>query len=282
MFLALDMVLFSYTRIPILPAQQPRDQAAYVPLLDPAEARVVTTPYTFADQSMAVHTANAQGYAPIVLGSYTAFTQGSGPGEQCPSFEHAEIDLSDTHLLRLLSVKYIISPWAEAVDLPDYYPRAVWVSRAVLVETSQEAITHARAPDFDPAQVVYVEGEAAVETASVGHSGQARIVSYETQSVTVEVESTSPGWMMLNDVWYPGWEAKVNGDPTRLYRANGTFRAVRVPAGHSIVTMEYHNTYLNLGIGIAVVTLIVMITAWLTQAIRSEVQPTTPSAQADS
>ena len=141
---------------------------------------------------------------------------------------------------------------------------------------------YARAPDFDPAQVVYVEGEAAVETASVGHSGQARIVSYETQSVTVEVESTSPGWMMLNDVWYPGWEAKVNGDPTRLYRANGTFRAVRVPAGHSIVTMEYHNTYLNLGIGIAVVTLIVMITAWLTQAIRSEVQPTTPSAQADS
>ncbi|MBI5347869.1 MAG: hypothetical protein HZB77_00925, partial [Chloroflexi bacterium] len=39
-----------------------------------------------------------------------------------------------------------------------------------------------------------------------------------------------------------------------VYRANGTFRAVRVPSGQHTVFMKYESTYLNLGIWIAAIT----------------------------
>jgi hypothetical protein len=157
------------------------------------------------------------------------------------------------------------------------------VGRAVSVDMQPEAVTRARAPEFDPSQVVYVEGEIVNEgEARADGAGQARIVSYGTQSITLEVEAAAPGWLVLNDVWYPGWEASVNGRPSQVYRANGTFRAVRVPAGRSTVTMTYHSTYLGLGIGIAVVMLAGVIVAGIKQATHSKSRPVAPRVQADS
>jgi len=74
----------------------------------------------------------------------------------------------------------------------------------------------------------------------------------------VLVDSTGEGWFYINDVWYPGWRAWVNGEEAQVYRANGTFRAVRVPSGQSTVFMHYESTYLNLGIWIAVITWLVI------------------------
>jgi hypothetical protein len=282
-FLFVDLWLFCFTRIPVVRAYQPRAEATYVPSVDPAEARVVTSPYTYADQSMAIRVANAQGYAPIVLDSYTSFTRGNRPRETCPAFEHADIDMSDAHLLRLLSVRYIASPSAEPVEISEPYPRVLWVGRAVSVDMQPEAVTRARTPEFDPSQVVYVEGEIVNEgEARADGAGQARIVSYDTQSITLEVEAAAPGWLVLNDVWYPGWEASVNGRPSQVYRANGTFRAVRVPAGHNAVTMVYHSTYLGLGFAIAVAMVVVLIGVAIMPAIRSRVRPAAQSVLADS
>lgn len=282
-FLFVDLWLFGFTRISVVRAYPPGAEATYVPSVDPAEARVLTSPYTYADQSMAAHVANAQGYAPIVLDSYNSFVLGSQPPPQCPGFEHAEIDLNDSDLLRLLSVKYIVGPTSEPIEISGYYPRVLWVGSAVSVDTPQEAVALARAPGFDPSRVVYVEGDVLSEGQNrAGGEGRARIVSYQTQNVTVEVESASPGWLALNDVWYPGWEASVNDEPTPLYRANGAFRAVRVPAGRSTVIMTYHSTYLALGAGITAMALVGMIAAAIRQAIRSKAPPAAPPVQADS
>ena len=45
---------------------------------------------------------------------------------------------------------------------------------------------------------------------------------------------------MLHDLYYPGWQAKVDGEEKPVLHANVLFRGVEVPAGHHIVSFEFH------------------------------------------
>gem|GEM_PF-926777 len=253
-----DLWFFSYIVISILPAPY---QLAPVPNVFPFEARILTVPYSSADRSMAVRVANAQGYAPVVLKSYNDFVSGDRLPSRCPDFEHAEIDSGEAQLLKLLSVN-VIDLNGVAKELKDYYPRVAWVGEAVSARTNGEAIKLARAADFDPTKKVIIEGE--VNRSASSGTGSIRVTQYGTESLNAMIDSTSDGWFYINDVWYPGWKAWVNGEETQVYRANGTFRAMRVPSGQHTVFMKYESTYLNLGIWIAVVTwtLIGMMMCW--------------------
>jgi len=69
---------------------------------------------------------------------------------------------------------------------------------------------------------------------------EALIVRYENTRVLIEVTSPRPGYLILNDVWHPWWQATVDGVPAHIHRANVLFRAVAVPAGRHHVRFEFH------------------------------------------
>ncbi|AWM89057.1 YfhO family protein [Microvirga sp. 17 mud 1-3] len=68
---------------------------------------------------------------------------------------------------------------------------------------------------------------------------RARIVSYQRNSVTVEVESEAAGVLVLHDVYYPGWEVTVDGERRPMLRANLLFRGVEIPAGRHRVEFNF-------------------------------------------
>ena len=74
----------------------------------------------------------------------------------------------------------------------------------------------------------------------------------------LDVAATGPGFVVLTDQFYPGWQALVNGVPTPILRANYAFRAVRVPAGVSVVELEFRSTSLRVGALLSLVTMVVM------------------------
>lgn len=63
--------------------------------------------------------------------------------------------------------------------------------------------------------------------------------SYRNTVVEIEVETSAPGFVVLNDNWHPWWFATVDGKPTDIYRANVLFRAVQVPSGRHLVRFEF-------------------------------------------
>ena len=67
------------------------------------------------------------------------------------------------------------------------------------------------------------------------------------------METTRPCLLVLTDLYYPGWEVRINDQPAELLQAYGFVRAVELPAGSSRVDFIFQPTNLPL---ILIVTLL--------------------------
>ena len=64
----------------------------------------------------------------------------------------------------------------------------------------------------------------------------------------LDVDSAKGGIVVLHDLYYPGWQVRIDGEPAPILRANVLFRGAEVPAGHHLVAFEFHPFSLaNLG-----------------------------------
>jgi hypothetical protein len=45
--------------------------------------------------------------------------------------------------------------------------------------------------------------------------------------------------LVRREPWFPGWSSEIDGCPTAIYRADGLFRAVTVPAGSDHSTFSF-------------------------------------------
>jgi uncharacterized membrane protein YfhO len=68
----------------------------------------------------------------------------------------------------------------------------------------------------------------------------------------IEAEATKPSLLVMSEMFYPGWTAKLDGAGVDLWRVNYNLRGVSVPAGKHLVELNYRPRSLFVG---AVVTL---------------------------
>ncbi|MBE9471546.1 MAG: YfhO family protein [Chloroflexi bacterium] len=69
----------------------------------------------------------------------------------------------------------------------------------------------------------------------------------------------TPGYLVLTDTWYPGWQATVDGKPAEVLQANYAFRAVYLAAGEHTVEMVYHPTSVLVGEAVSLTTLTLLV-----------------------
>ena len=88
-------------------------------------------------------------------------------------------------------------------------------------------------------ETLVLQGPAQARTLDDASGAQVEVVAYDSSRVVLQVDSPAAAYLVLNEAFYPGWEATVNDAPTTILRANLLFRAVAVPAGESAVVFRF-------------------------------------------
>jgi hypothetical protein len=224
-----------------------------------------------------------QGYNPIHLARLEPFMRAlNGQTQEYHQNDVLEAGL-DSPLLDLLGVRYIVMPVVPATDqveprlsrdLPIIYtdadvkmlenadalPRAWIVHQAVQMDTDA-ALAQIAGGTLDPRRMVVLEETPPSIDEAPYASDQVAIIQYSPETVRIDVQTAAAGMLVLSDVIYPAWRARVDDAPAKFYVADGELRAVAIPSGIHTLEFQYSSAALPLGAAITGLTVLVLAAA---------------------
>ncbi|MDH4135953.1 MAG: YfhO family protein, partial [Anaerolineae bacterium] len=68
---------------------------------------------------------------------------------------------------------------------------------------------------------------------------EAEVTFYSPNKIVVQANLSTPGLLVLSELWYPGWRAYDNSQPVKIHRANYLLRSVYLEAGRHTVGFVY-------------------------------------------
>jgi hypothetical protein len=182
-------------------------------------------------------------------------------------------------LLGLLNGQYLAA--AFALDLPGLalrwegentwlYENEHALPRGFVVHQT-EPVTHQEVWDrldtLDPSRVALVENDRRLD--SPREPSPARVVETSPNRVVVETDLEAPGLLVLSEIWYPGWKAYDNGDPTPILRTDAILRSVYLGAGSHTVEFLYTPASVQIGgLVTSATTLVLVAMLFLSRARR--------------
>ncbi len=132
------------------------------------------------------------------------------------------------------------------------HPRAFVVPRAkpMLAGRELEAL---KATDFST--TVLLTADVPLPPDGTGPGRAASLREYRPNRVTVDLAGGEGGFLVLGDVWFPGWVCRVDGLEVPIHRANHAFRAVAIPTGAKEAAFSFEPRSYRIGWWVSAVSL---------------------------
>ena len=184
---------------------------------------------------------------PLLLADQTRFWEGLGS--------------RSSRLYNLLNVRYVIthkdvvldwnkfelafdgSPDLNVYRNREYLPRAFVVPGWQVVNGHEEAWQAVHTAGFDPAAGAVVEsstGATLGQPAAGGGQGEVIEVKSVPNGLNVQVRAGSPAPLVLSQVWYPGWQVRVDGAARgQPLRTDYLFQGVPLEPGTHQVELRF-------------------------------------------
>lgn len=134
------------------------------------------------------------------------------------------------------------------IELPGALPAAYWVPLHRLERAPDRSTALKRLAGLAPAPIAILEGTVdgprdrpdphglAVRPE---RSEPARRFELERDRLSFVIEAPADGMVVVNETWYPGWRATVDGRQVPIHRVNALVRGIYVDAGTHRVRMEF-------------------------------------------
>jgi O-antigen/teichoic acid export membrane protein len=230
-----------------------------------------------ANSAMPFGIQDIRGYDSIIAKQYVEYMRALAPQEEllynriAAFYDYKPLS---SPLLNLLGVKYIVTtrqvpnPGYELVyddqvkiyENKNVLPRAFFVNQARVFENRDELLREL--PNLDPTREVWLETAppAPLAQEAVG-SVNPVFEAYTGSEVILKTNLSAPAYLVLTDTYFPGWIAQLDGQDTPLYRADGNFRAVVVPAGEHTVRFKYSPISFRIGSVLSLLAVIAVLLA---------------------
>jgi hypothetical protein len=191
-------------------------------------------------------------------------------------------DATANRVADLMSVNYLIGwrprpePWsgqgfnsAGLFKRPTAMPRASIVRNWIVPSDWQYGARMLLSPQFDLTFNAVLEadenGKAPPTPDQETRATQTNIrsIHYNWERCDIDLDTDGQALLLLNDTFYPGWVAEVDGVPATIYRANLIFRGVILKKGAKHVTFRFEPWQFTVGMTISGCTLGMMAGVWI-------------------
>lgn len=200
---------------------------------------------------------NVNGYWPVALRRFYRFVH-EMRGQSPPVTDRNKLpntlyEGNSSFPLRVLNVRYAttIAPETHAIStLEDKHPLPrAWIADRAEVLTDENAILKRMAdPYFDASGTVLLEKPPRISlTPGTGPAGQCTAKKLEDGSLEIMTECSRNGYLVISEMYYPGWHATIDGQEFELERADYLINAIPLPAGKHRVVYAYRPMSFRLG-----------------------------------
>jgi hypothetical protein len=166
----------------------------------------------------------------------------------------------------MLNAKYrvVVDEKQRRIDLTTastYTPRAYFVYSAKVIPDEKKVKATMESMEFNPWETVVVEEDPHFPLTESHDTtrGTADITSYELTKISLDVSTPRNGFLVLSEIYYPGWVAYVDGVSQNVYRADWSLRAIPVTAGIHKIQVNYEPQPFRRGMWISFATIAVSI-----------------------
>lgn len=248
------------------------------PLLALTDGRVLASQEFLTDfEGWTAGVERVQGYDPVPLARFAMFAAAlSRRGDaamQMAGYTTVSPDDFRPQLLDLFGVRHVVVERREGERLPPdvtlrgatarelrydrverdtVLPRAFVLGAVERLATGDDVVR--RLATFDPRKTLLLDDDTLPPGPRQAFR-PATIVRYTPNEVVIDAELTAPGYLVLTDTYYPGWRARVDGQPAPIVPANVAFRAVRLEPGRHSVTFAFVPAGAQLGALVTLVTI---------------------------
>jgi hypothetical protein len=171
-------------------------------------------------------------------------------------FQQFEDQVGSWRRWQLLNVRYVLDrreidgPGLERIyeegeikvyRVGDPLPRA-WMVHDIVTAGDDEALEWLNADSFDPRAMVVLapgSGEIALSKDSKGGHG-AQIVERASGKLVLDVSPNGDGLLVISQPFYPGWQARVDGERAHIHRVDYMLQGIALGAGTHRVELTFH------------------------------------------
>lgn len=163
-------------------------------------------------------------------------------------------------VLNMLNTRYFIFPLQGGKTVPIRNPHTLgnawFVNEVQYVDNANEEIDALHR--IDPAKTAVVDKKFSAEVKSAAETdtlSTIKLTAYEPNDLKYEVNSKTGGTVVFSEIYYPGWQAYIDGVEAPHGRADYILRAMNVPAGKHVVEFKFDPKSLHVTETVAFVAL---------------------------
>lgn len=227
------------------------------------------------------------GYDALYLSYYRDFLWLSGDHANTPyeSF-FTFYNIHNLNILRLLNTKYILASKDvfvfDKTDVdqinPNLYriketlPRAYIIPNAIIAKDKNSVKEYLKDVKFNFKKNVILEKKPSAPISNASLYKEINSLRYGPNRIEMKVNMQNSGFLVLSEIWYPGWKAYVNNKQTEIYKANMVFRSIYLDKGPKNIVFIFDPWTFKAGKAISIFTLTIILfyTAFYIKYVRSK------------
>jgi hypothetical protein len=254
------------------------------------------------------HTFSPDGNDPLHIKTYTEFLESSKNGSIPKSLPRPDAnvaggfgttDLKENifrqKVLNILGVKYILAKNDILNNklIPDYatfdpniykliWQKAPWqiyqnleAAPRIFLTTDYKVILNKvnilkkfYSKTFNEKKQIILEQDPDIRK-SVLKTYNLKLNTYSPNEIIIQTSSDADALLFISDSYYPDWKASIDGKNTKIYVADYTFRAIKVPQGSHLVRFYYDSKSFKIGLVISGFSIILLIGSYFVCKKRS-------------